>query len=382
MSIHFTLILSFFFFINSLTGRVIFTLYALKLGAQAFTVSAIAAMFAVLPTLLSWQVGRFSDRFGFRWLFMISTAAGILGMLTIYVLPGIPALFVAATLYGLMNALCASPFQNLVGLQSGVHDRARNFTNLSLVFSTTSFLGPLLAGFSIDHAGPRIVCLTLVLLWLAPVAMLVIRGNSLPGGTHAAKATGSVRDLLSESGLWRVMVTSSLVVMGFDLSQVYIPIYGHDIGLSASVIGVILAMGPLAVFAVRVFLPALINRFTAESVLAYSFVIGALAFLLVPFFRTAWILSLVSFLLGLSIGCSQPITLLMTYSSSNQGRSGEAMGLRLTSNNLVRAVSQFVFGSISSVFGVSPIFGISGLLFASGWLFSRPRAPVEGQKRS
>jgi predicted MFS family arabinose efflux permease len=382
MSIYFTLILSFFFFINSLTGRVIFTLYALRLGAQPFTVSAIAAMFAVLPTLLSWQVGRFSDRFGFRWLFMISTAAGILGMLTIYVIPGIPALFVAAVMYGLMNALCASPFQNLVGLQGGPQDRAKNFSNFSLVFSITSFIGPLLAGFSIDHFGPSVVCLTLVLLWLVPAAMLVIWGGRLPSGTQATKAKGSVRELLSESGLWKVLVTSSLVVMGFDLAQVYIPIYGYGIGLSASVIGIILAMCPLAAFAVRIFLPALIKRLTAENVLAYSFLIGAAAFLLLPFFRSVLILSLVSFLFGLSIGCSQPITLLMTYSRSNQGRSGEAMGLRITSNNLVRAISQFIFGSISSAFGVFPIFWIGALLFAFGWAFSHPRTVGHWHKES
>jgi MFS family permease len=374
MSIHFTLILSSFFFINSLTSRVIFTLYALKLGAQPFTVSAIAAMFAVLPTLLSWQVGKYSDRFGFRWLFMIATAAGILGMLTIYVIPGVPALFVAAVMYGLMNALCASPFQNLVGLQSSAQDRAKNFTNFSLVFSISSFIGPLLAGFSIDHVEPSVVCVSLVLLWLVPAAMLVIWGGGLPGGTRAAAAKGSVAELLSESGLWRVLVTSSLVVMGFDLFQVYIPIYGYGIGLSASVIGIILAMPPLAVFAVRTFLPTLINRFSAERLLAYSFLIGAGDFLLIPFFKSGLILSLLALLFGLSIGCSQPITMMMTFSTSAAGRSGEVMGIRITTNNLMRAISQFIFGSISSAFGLFPIFWISGLVFASGWAFSHPRA--------
>jgi MFS family permease len=374
MPFHFTLILAFFFFINSLTSRVIFTLYALKLGAPPFTVGAIAAMFAVLPTLLSWRVGRFSDRFGFRWLFMIATAAGILGMLTIYVIPGIPALFVAAVMYGLMNALCASPFQNLVGLQSGTQDRAKNFTNFSLVFSITSFVGPLLAGFSIDHAGPSVVCLTLILLWLVPAAMLVVWGGRLPGGTQATGAKGSVRELLSESGLWRVLITSSLVVMGFDLFQVYIPIYGYEIGLSASVIGIILAMSPLAVFAVRIFLPTLINRYSAERLLAYSFLIGAGDFLFIPFFKSALILSLLALLFGVSIGCSQPITMIMTFSTSVKGRSGEAMGIRITTNNLVRAISQFIFGLISSAFGLFPIFWISALAFASGWAFSHPRA--------
>jgi hypothetical protein len=51
MSISFTLILSLFFFISGKTGRVLITLYALKLGAQPFTVGALAAMSEMLPTI-------------------------------------------------------------------------------------------------------------------------------------------------------------------------------------------------------------------------------------------------------------------------------------------------------------------------------------------
>jgi MFS family permease len=376
MSILFTFILSFFILFSMNTGRVIITLYALRLGAQPFTVGVLAAMISVLPTLLSWHVGRLADRFGSRWLLMVGTAAGSLGMLVSYIIPGLPALFVTSVMYGLLFALFAAPMQNLVGLQSEPEDSAKNFSNLSLIFSFTAFAGPLLAGFSIDHAGPDIACLSLVLLSLVPAAMLVVWGGILPRGTRAAKPTGSVRILLSESGLWRVLVTSSLVLTGVDLFQLFIPIYGQGIGLSASAIGIILAINSLAAFVVRFFLPSLINRFTVERVLAYSFLIGAAGFLLAPFFKSIVILSLVSFLFGLGMGCGQPISMMMTFSNSTQGRSGEAMGLRLTVNNLTRLIAQVLFGSIGSAFGVFSVFWINALILASGWAFSHPRAVI------
>ena len=90
MSIYFTFILSFFMLISVKTGRVIITLYALKLGAQPCAIGVLAALFSVLPTALSWEVGRFSDRFGSRWPLMLCTAAGALGMLVSYVMPGLP----------------------------------------------------------------------------------------------------------------------------------------------------------------------------------------------------------------------------------------------------------------------------------------------------
>jgi MFS family permease len=374
MSIYFTFILAFFVWISRHTGRVIITLYALKLGAQPFIVGALAAMLEVLPTLLSWHVGRFSDRFGSRLPLMLGTTAGIFGMLVSYVKPGIPALFVTSVMYGSLSALAGAPLQNLIGLQSGQQDRAKKFSNFTLVTSFTGFAGPMLAGFSIDHAGPDVACLSLVMLLLVPVAMLVVWGGILPGSIRDAKPTESVRVLLSESGLWRVLITSSLVATGIDLFQVYIPIYGYGIGLSASAIGIILAIYSLAAFVVRTFLPSLIKRLTADRVLAYAFIIGAAGFMLVPFFKSIMILSLVSFFFGLGMGCCQPITMMMTFSSSNKGRSGEAMGLRITANNLGRMVGQVFFGSIGSVFGVFAVFWVNALILASGWAVSHPRA--------
>jgi predicted MFS family arabinose efflux permease len=294
-------------------------------------------------------------------------------MLVSYIIPGLPILFVTSVMCGLLFTVATTPLQNLVGLQSGPQDSGKNFSNLSLVVSFTSSSGPLLAGFSLDHVGPGAACLILMLLLLVPAAMLVVWGGILPAGTRSAKPTGSVSVLLSESGLWRVLVTSSLVVTGVDLFQVYIPIYGHGIGLSASAIGIILAILSLAAFVVRFFLPFLIKRFTVERLLAYSFLIGAAGFMLVPFFKSIMILSVISFFFGLGMGCSGPITLMMTFRNSAQGRSGEAMGLRVIINHLTRVLGQVLFGSIGSTFGVSPVFWVNALMLASGWAVSHHR---------
>ena len=163
---------------------------------------------------------------------------------------------------------------------------------------------------------------------------------------------------------------------GVDLFQVFMPIYGHGIGLSSSAIGSILAICALAAFGVRFFLPFLVKRLTVERVLAYSFLIGAAGFLLVPFIKSIVVLSLTSFFFGLGMGCGAPITIMMTFSNSAEGRSGEALGLRVTVNFLARAIGQVIFGSIGSVFGVFSVFWINALILTSGWAFSHPRAVI------
>lgn len=384
MAIYLTLILSFFTRAGLDTGRVIMTLYALKLGAQPFTVSALAAILSIVPTLVSWHVGRAADRFGSRWPVLLCTLSGMVGMLIPYLFPGLPSLFVTAMLYGLLAALSATPVQNLVGLLSKPEDRAKNYSNFGLTVSFATFTGPLLAGFTFDQGGPDAACLSLAGLLLIPAMMLLVWGGILPGGTRTVKPTEGVRALLSESGLWRVLTISGLVVTCIDVFLVYIPIYGHGIGLSGSAIGILLALYSLAAFVARFFMTFLIERLTVQRVLAYSFLVGALCFILVPLFqfKDIVVLALVAFVFGLGMGCGQPITLLLTFSGSTQGRSGEAIGLRFTANNLMRATGQVLLGSLSSVFGIFAVFWANALILASGWVFSRPRTPGGRHKES
>ena len=121
---------------------------------------------------------------------------------------------------GLLFAFSGVCLQNLVGLLSNTETSAKNFSNYSMLISLTGFIGPLLAGFSVDHSGHAVACLYLVLLSLVPAAFLLIWGSTLPTGSRTTHRAGGVRDTLAESGLWRVLATSSLVVTGIDLFQV------------------------------------------------------------------------------------------------------------------------------------------------------------------
>ena len=359
-----------------LAGRVLLILYALKLGAQPFAIGILAATYSVLPMLLSWQVGRLSDRFGSRWLLMFGAAGGACGMLVPYYMLGLPAIYIAAVMNGLSMALYGVSLQNLVGLLSEPHNRALNFTNFSLVTSVASFLGPLLAGFSIDLSGHAVACLYIVVLSLVPVLMLAIWGGTLPGGLRDVPPVGSIRDMLTGSGLWKVLVTSSLVMTGTALFQFYMPIYGHGIGLPASAIGALLAMFSAAAFVVRLIIPRLITLLSEGKVLAYAFFLGAVSFLLVPFFKSAVVLALVSFTFGLGMGCGMPITMMMTFSNSAEGHSGEALGLRITVNQLTSVIVPVVFGAIGSAFGIFPVFWGIALMLASGGAFTKPGTRV------
>jgi len=374
MAINFALLLSLFTVTGMRAARVLLALYALELGAAPFTVGLLAATFSAFPTVLSWPAGKLADRFGSRWLLMFGAGGGGVGMLVPYFIPGLGAIFVAAAMNGMAFAISNVSLQNLVGLSSTPENRTRNFSNYSMSNSIANFAGPLFAGFSIEHASHATASLYIALLSLVPAAMLVVWGGRLPGGTrHAERADGGVREMLAMPGVRRTLATSSLLQSGQDLFQFYLPVYAHGIGLQASAIGVILAMNSAAAFVVRVILPRLIARLKEERVLAYAFFLGAASFMLLPLFESAATLALIAFAFGLGMGCGQPVVTMLMFSNSAQGRSGEALGLRMTVNHLTRVVAPVVFGSLASAAGLAAVFWVNALMLGAGGLFSRSR---------
>jgi MFS family permease len=371
ISIRYVLALTLFTMTGVRAGRVLLALYALNLGAQPVTVGMLAATFSLFPMLLSLLAGRFADRFGSRWPLIVGATGGACGMLAPYLVPGMPSLFVAAAMNGFSFTFTNVALQNLVGLLSSPKQQARNFSNFSLALAVASFVGPLMVGFSIDHSGYAYACLYIVAVSLVPVGLLITKKIAVPHAKPEAAHAGSIRDALTRPGVWRVLATSSLVVTGIDMFQFYLPIYAHSIELSASVTGVILATFSAAAFVVRLVMPRLLKRWTVETLLAYSFYLGAASLMLVPLFQNGWILTLTSFMFGIGMGCCQPITMMLTFTGSAEGRSGEALGLRLTVNHLTRVVTPVVFGAIGSVFGLFAVFWGNAALLGGGGVVTR-----------
>ena len=78
----------------------------------------------------------------------------------------------------------------------------------------------------------------------------------------------------------------------------------------------------------------------------------------------------VAFLLGIGLGCAQPLTIILTYNHAPPGRSGEALGMRLTVNKLTQIVVPVVFGGIGSAFGLLPVFWANGAFLLAGGVVS------------
>jgi len=355
-------------------SKLVVALFAADLGADALGVGVIVSLYAAVPFLLAIYAGRITDRLGMLGPMLGGTLGVISGLAVPWLWPGMPALYVSAAVLGGSYVFYHVAIQNLVGSISTPQTRTSNFSTYSLVLAMSSFVGPLAFGYAIDQVGHARTYLLLALVPVITVVLLVCFRKIIPGKSGGSHGGGPVMDLLAIPALRRILITSGIVLTGIDLFSFYLPIYGHAIGLSATVIGAIVAMFALANLVVRLVMPALVRRYNEETVLAWSLGLAGFTYLLFPFFTSPWVLGGIAFVLGLGLGCGQPLSTMLTYVRSPKNRSGEALGLRLTVNHFSHVVVPLAFGAIGTAFGLAPVFWINALFLASGGFLMRDRA--------
>ena len=352
-------------------SRVAVSLYALNLGANQLTIGVLIALYALCPMFIAIYVGKLADRVGARMPMLMGTVGVAVALLLPPLFPGLVTLFITALLIGTSFNFFFVTLMGIAGGIGGEINRVSNYSLVSLGFSGASFLGPMVAGFSIDHLGHLPTFILLSIFTLIPLLLLWFRSGFLPpAGKH--EVVGGKRnsfDLLQVPVLRNTFIASGIISSAWDLFQFYLPVYGYSIGLSASAIGTVLGIFALATFVIRIFLPRLINKSSEAEILTYAIFVAAFTFLLLPFFKDVYALAAIAFLLGLSVGCGMPISMSLIYALSPRERVSEASGLRATVNNFVHLVMPPLFGIIGTAFGFFPVFiSNSTMLVASGLL--------------
>ena len=356
--------------------RMTVSLTAISDNASPLTVGVLMSLFAALPMLLSVHAGRLIDHAGaFR---PTAWSGGILvaGILLPFASPSLPVLFVTAVVIGTSFMIQHIALNHLVGTYGDPAERAVNFSWLALGYATSGFFGPLLAGYSIDLVGHRFSYLMLAITPIAAMILFFWRTPPMPPPQPPKPDAEEHRisDLLKVPKLRAAFLFSGLLATGWDLYTFVIPIYGSQIGLSASTIGVVMASFAAATFAVRLGMPLVARRLHEWTVVFAALVISGSAYCLFPLAERAATLMALSFFLGIGLGCAQPMIMSVLYAATPPGRQGEAVGVRTTVLNASHTFLPLVFGALGTALGVVPVFlAMAGLLLTGGWLANRQR---------
>ncbi|CAN5652997.1 MFS transporter [soil metagenome] len=365
-------------------------LLALKQGYGPGTVGLLVALFALSPVFLALPAGKFMDRRGVKLpVAVMSIAAGV-GVCIAAAFPTLPSLALAALLAG------ASAGVVMIGMQRHVGQAARNPDELKKAFSwlaiapaVGNFAGAFGAGMLIDHAGGEAGSIgnyqiTFLALGSSVIACCwLLHGLvALPVETHeseTAEGDGKQPSLLRSKDFRLLLLANWLQGMSWDLHNLGVPLLGHERGLSASTIGILMGLFAVSAAAVRVVLPALAKRADERDIITCSTVATALLLGLYPFLSSALTMGICSCLLGLAMGAVQPMVMSLLHRGTPASRRGEALGLRTMTVSASSVVFPMMLGALGAAFGMGSAFWIVGGALAAGSPAMRKLEPGRGE---
>lgn len=357
-------------FVASKGNRVLVTLTAVDAGASPLQLGILFALHGLFPFLLAIYAGRLADRIDNQRLIYCGIAVYAFSLSLPYFVPGLGTLFVSAAIGGLGNMLFVLALQNLIGVLSTEATRRRNYSWYALGESAGHGLGPIGIGLCIDSFSTSTAFLIAALfsaVWL-PLAYCLRRHFPVtkPKDRKSANTTHSSRELLKLPAMRMALITNGVFMIGFDLFNLYIPVHGRNLGLSATAIGLVVGAYALAALITRGLLPLASAHWSGRRILTLALAAPACAFALIPFTGSVWLLAPLAFIIGLGVGCGMPLSMELAFNAAPQGRTAEAVAMRLMVSFGAHVVIPPLFGALGAAMGLAPVFWLCAVALSGG----------------
>lgn len=363
-----------------MTGtRMAAPLLALREGHSAMDVGVLLALFALAPIFLALPAGRFADRHGFKRPVAISIVASACGAGFAVLFPTFLVLCFSALATGAATGAVSISLQRHVGREAaGPVELKRVFSWLASGPAISNFIGPLLAGLVIDHAGAtagdtagfRWAFLAMAMLPVATwVWVRAVPDHGRPVAM-AGRAAHRAWDLMREPTMRRLLLINWCLSSCWDVHTFVLPVLGHERGLSASVIGIILGGFAIAAALIRVAMPVFASHLREHVVITGAMIVAAAVFAVYPFMHSAWTMGACSVVLGFALGSVQPMVMSTLHQITPDARHGEALGLRLMILNASSVAMPMLFGGMGATLGISPLFWLVGLVVGGSARFA------------
>lgn len=371
-------------FITMKGSRILMTLYAVNLGAGPFEVGILFALYGLFPFLLAIAAGRLADRFDNRLLIYWGLGTYTISLAIPYFFPSLTTLYLVAPLWGFTSMLWVVATQNLVGVLSTAETRTKSFSYYSLGESVGSVIGPIAVGLAIDSVSHLPTFLLIAIIPAFCGLTVAFKRDLFPSTVVASSGTQAPRnmkDLLALPAMRNALLSNAAVMTGLDLFNLYMPLYGHSLNFSATTIGLIMGTFGTAGFVTRLFIPPITKRYGERAMLAGAFIISGVAFMAFPLTTSAPLLAASAFVLGLGLGCGQPLSMILSFNAGPPGRSAEAISMRLAVSYGAHVFVPPAFGIVgAAVGGVATIFWTCAAIMGCGSWINRSVAVAADNK--
>ncbi len=332
-------------------------LYAENLGATGIGLGVIFASFSISRALFMPIIGRLSDRSGRKR--FISIGLFIYSIISLgYIWAGnVSQLTLVRLIQGAAAGMIIPIAQAYVGDVSPEGEEGKWMGYFNAAFFTGFGFGPLMGGVLTDHFGMDVAFYSMGGLNLLAFLLVVL---FLPEISHRKRATSphlSFKEM-STSGMVRGIFSFRLAYsLGNGSFSCFLPIFAaFYIGLSPTLIGVLLAVNILLMSLLQFYSGKVADRFDRRSLIILGGLISLTFLAIIPLAHSFWFLLGLCILGGLAGAISMPAASALTIEEGRKFGMGSTIAVFTMAMSIGMAIGPLLGGVIMDSLNVDSVF--------------------------
>jgi sugar phosphate permease len=150
-----------------------------------------------------------------------------------------------------------------------------------------------------------------------------------------------------------------------DVVLIFLPLYGREVGLSVTDIGILLAIRSVGSLAVRLVLGQISNRLGLRRLLTIGSVVTVISMIALGLTDNFWFIAVIMAVSGLAMGIGQPATMAWVSRISSPDSRGLAIAVRLSANRLGQVTVPVLAGLVAGASTAGVFYMLAALQAAS-----------------
>lgn len=356
-------------------------LAAIELGATPLMLGLIVSAPYILPLLLALPFGSLVSRLGSPRTLQMGAVAMVIGTGLLAVVPGFKGLIAGQLVIGLAQLLMIISAQTAITYLGQGTALEKYFGWYTTYLSIGQMMGPLLAGWIIDYRGGPGAAFygALAASFVALVSFFMANQRTSSDdqqGVGFLSSVGQQWQLLKTSqGVKLSLIISLAAMLALGAHGSYFPVYLESLALSGTTIGLLVSLRALASMAVRPFTSAIVSLLHGRyATMSLTLLFMALGLMLVGVTGNVYWLCIFSILVGLGVGLSQPLSMVVIAESVPERQRAHALAVRLMANRAMQFAAPLLLGVVTQLGGFTLAYFACGVLLLLHWLlFQRLR---------
>jgi len=350
--------------------RPIITYKSVELGADAALVGLIGATFALAPLVFAIQIGRFVDKGRAGLALLLGSIILVLTTFALLFINSIVLLMLAMPTLGMGHLLIMVGGQTLIANRSKAQEYEKNFGLLTFYASAGHAIGPLVGGYLADSGEVNVnanaaFLFALALFVAAVIGTVALSTKKENPRTKKPLEKAKVTQVLAIPTFKSAMFVASATTAVVDVVLIFLPLYGREIGLSVTDIGILLAIRSIFSLAVRLVLGQISTKLGLRRLLSWGSIVTMVSMVALGLTDNFWLIALIMAISGFTMGVGQPATMAWVSRISSQDSRGLAIAIRLSANRLGQVSMPALAGLVAGASTAGVFYMLAALQAAS-----------------